>query len=266
MKLAAYQFAVTGSIAQNMQAIEAAVAQAAASQAELLVFPECALTGYPPRDIPNSAAVDLAILERCYDRLLALSAAHRICLVVGTITEDHGVFRNTAMVFTPQGPRRAYHKRALWGWDRDNFVPGDETGILEISGLKVGLRICFEVRFPEYFRELYREHTDLNLLLFYDVSDYDDMERYDMIKAHIRTRAVENVCHTLAVDAIAPYQTAPTALYDRSGCALRELPRNQAGLLVYDLDIAPLDFGEQGRKEISDILISASGFQEVSGL
>ena len=101
---------------------------------------------------------------------------------------------------------------------------------------------------------MYQEHTDLNIVLFYDVSDYDDVERYELIKSHIRTRAVENVTYTLTVDAICPYQTAPTALYDKSGCSLVELERNQEKLLVYDFENAEPDFGELGRKEISDWL------------
>lgn len=101
---------------------------------------------------------------------------------------------------------------------------------------------------------MYQEHTDLNIVLFYDVSDYDDVERYELIKSHIRTRAVENVTYTLTVDAICPYQTAPTALYDKSGCSLVELERNQEKLLVYYFENAEPDFGELGRKEISDWL------------
>ena len=60
-------------------------------------------------------------------------------------------------------------------------------------------RICYEIRFPEYFRELYVENTDLNVILFYDVSDRDNADRYDLIRAHVRMRAVENVCHKHAI-------------------------------------------------------------------
>ena len=60
-----------------------------------------------------------------------------------------------------------YDKRALWGWDRDNFTEGQNEGIFEIGGITIGVRICFEIRFPEYFRELYKQRTDLNVVLFY---------------------------------------------------------------------------------------------------
>lgn len=58
---------------------------------------------------------------------------------------------------------------------------------------KIGVRICFEVRFPEYFRELYKADTDFNVVIFYDVANKDDIERYELIKAHLKTRDVENI-------------------------------------------------------------------------
>lgn len=97
---------------------------------------------------------------------------------------------------------------------------------------------------------MYHEHTDLNIILFYDVADFDDIERYELIKSHIRTRAAENVTYTLAVDTISPYQTAPTILYDRSGYSLMELRRNEESLPVYDLEKLEPDFAFGHREQI----------------
>ena len=148
-----------------------------------------------------------------------------------------------------------YRKRALWGWDRENFTEGHDAGIFSADSLKIGIRICFEVRFPEYFRELYREQTNLNLILFYDEADQEKPERYDLIRGHIRTRAVENVCPVLTCNTCPPFQTAPTVLCDRSGRVLAEAEPGSEGLLVYDVENSPLNFGENGRKKISDSLV-----------
>lgn len=254
MKIGAYQFAVTGHVESNFNMIKQAVELAANEGIQLLVFPECALTGYPPHDIACSAQVDFDAAARSYRCLQELSDTHDMHIVVGSVTREKSGYRNGALLFSPRIPVRTYYKRALWGWDRENFRGGNGKGVFEIAGLRVGIRICFEVRFPEFFRELYAEHTDLNLILFYDVSDRDDVDRYELIKSHIRTRAVENVCYTLSVCATCPCQTAPTALYDRSGTTLSELERDKEGLLVYDLTLSAPNFGECGRIEISNLL------------
>ena len=254
MRLGAYQFPVNGSIQENLAKIRNAVYRSAESDVRLLAFPECALPGYPPRNIPSAETVDFALLEEAHRELQTLADRFGLHLIVGTMTKPDNRIFNTALCFCPGGQAVPYRKRALWGWDRDNFAPGNEPGILEIDGLKIGVRICFEVRFPEYFRELYRQKTDLNVVLFYDVSDRDDAARYDLIRGHIRTRAVENVCPILTADATHPFQTAPTMLTDASGTVLAEMERGREGLMVFDYEPAQPNFGERGRIEISDRL------------
>lgn len=252
MKIGAYQFQITNDIALNFQKIKKAVLQASRENIRILAFPECSLTGYPPYDITSSSLVDFEQVTLCCDELEKLAEQYQMYIIIGAIMNENDRYYNSAIVFTPLKERYVYQKRALWGWDRDNFHPGNQMGVFEVEGVKIGIRICFEVRFPEYFRELYREGTDLNIIMFYDKSDYDDVARYDLIKAHIRTRAVENVCYTMSVNTAGLYQTAPTAIYDRSGNSVMELNRNMPGLLVYDLVLPKLNFGEYGRKEISD--------------
>lgn len=252
MKIGAYQFQITGDIASNFHEMQRAVLQASQGNIRILTFPECALTGYPPHDIASASLVDFEQVTFYCNELDRLAKKYQMYIAAGAIMSENDHYYNSAIVFTPTQERYVYQKRALWGWDRENFRPGHQTGVFEVDGIKVGIRICFEIRFPEYFRELYLEGTDLNIVMFYDISDKNDMDRYDLIKAHIKTRAVENVCHTLSVNAIGPYQTAPTAIYDRSGNTLMELDRNTPGLLVYDFALSKLNFGERGRKEISD--------------
>lgn len=143
----------------------------------------------------------------------------------------------------------------MYGWDEEKFCAGDETGIFEIAGFRIGVRICYEIRFPEYFRQLYLENTDLNIVLFYDVSDDEDEERYQLIRSHIVTRAVENVTPILTVNAISPNQTAPTCFANASGKVCAELEKRKEGMLIYDFEKGALNFGELGRKKYSDILL-----------
>lgn len=255
MRIAAFQFPVTGDVRRNYEHIRQGVMLAAEKQARFLVFPECALTGYPPRDVPSSHDVDHDLVKICLRDLQALASANDLTILTGAVVQENGSCYNRAVLLSPDGSLQWYDKRALWGWDRDNFAPGTEDGVFTVDGVRIGVRICFEIRFPEYFRELYRAKTDFNVVLFYDVSDRDDTERFDLIRGHIRTRAVENVTHLLAVNSAGPFQTAPTALYDCSGRTLAEFSANETGLLCFDFEPKPLDFGEQGRKAYSDSLV-----------
>lgn len=254
IRIGSFQFAVTKDIDNNYRMVEKAVIEAACKGVNLLVFPECALTGYPPHDFKHPQDVDYDRLDIIYTSLENLAKEHNMHILIGTIVKKSYHFYNAALLFYPDGRKGEYDKRALWGWDSDHFIPGNAKGIFEICGIKVGVRICFEVRFPEFFRELYREKTDINILLFYDCSGRDDIERYDLIKAHIRTRAVENVCTTLSVNTAGPFQTAPTAVFGSSGRMLDELVRNTENILIYDFFKKELSFGEKGIEHIADSL------------
>lgn len=255
MRIAAYQFTVSGNMIENYKEIENAIYLAKSKNVQLLIFPECALTGYPPRDITNSFCVDFKLVYALCDKLQTIADKNNISFIVGAIYKEDEIY-NRAMLFRPNSRIKSYDKRALWGWDKDNFTQGNSDGIFEMEGILFGIRICFEIRFPEYFRELYKCKTDINLVLFYDVADMEDNERYNMIRGHLQTRAVENITTTMSVNTISPFQTAPTMVFDKSGRCLKECVRNKTELLVFDFEKTANNFGEKGRTAISDILIS----------
>ena len=255
MKIGAYQFAVTGDISSNLSHMLDAVSRASREGVELLVFPECAVTGYPPLALPAPADIDEVRRDEALAALQESAVQNRIYIIAGIVIRRGSSFYNAALSFSPDGTVSEYDKRALWGWDREHFVPGTRDGILQTGSLKIGIRICFEVRFPEYFRELYRAKTDLNVILFSDTAARADPDRYDLIRAHVRTRAVENVCPVLTVNNAASFQTAPTALFDASGKTLCELEPGKEGLLIYSFEKKEFSFGELGRKTLSDSFV-----------
>ena len=254
MRIGAYQFPVTGKPGENLAHMEKGIAQAKDAGAELLVFPECAVTGYPVLSYPSIAEADLVGAEVAHARIRALAAASGITVITGTIRRQGDACYNDAAVFCPNGRTEHYCKRALWGWDAENFTAGPEkdgNGVFSVGPLKVGVRICFETRFPEYFRELLRAGTDLNVIMFFDVTEEADPEQYEVMKGHVRSRAAENACPVLSVNTYSRYQTAPTALFSASGRVLAELEPCREGLLIYDFEPQELTFSEQGRRAVA---------------
>ncbi len=157
MKMAAYQHQPGASIAGNCRSIVTAIESAADQGARLLMTQECALCGYPPEELQSVAALDFAALDAAVGEIRTAAMRCNIHVGLGDLRQANGKRYNTIPFIGPDGAMQPpYDKRALWGYDLDNFHPGNNSGIYTGDGLKSGIRICFEVRFSEYFRELFK--------------------------------------------------------------------------------------------------------------
>jgi predicted amidohydrolase len=155
MRLAAFQMvARTGDVAANLAMIEAAVAEATARGAELLVAPELATTGYGPGDAmpalcePADGAQATALAK--------MATKHGIAVVAGFPERSGGAIYNSAIFAMPDGTRTIYRKCQLYGrYENRLFKPGDAAPALTgFGGLKLGVLICYDVEFPELVRHL----------------------------------------------------------------------------------------------------------------
>ncbi len=248
MRVGVYQFPGSADIQRNHETIKTAVINAAANQVRVLVFQECAACGYPPVETPEIKEIDYKKLDEYFVEIKQLAKKNGMFIALGTVRKENSKYYNSIKLINPEGEvAGSYDKRALWGWDTDNFTKGEDMGIFDIDGIRMGFRICFEVRFPEYFRELFKSKAELCFVSFCDVSAQDYPARYDIIKAHLVTRAVENIMTVISVNSISEYQTAPTAVIDSNGLVVSEAPKNREYLLVYDHSTPAVDFGAKGR-------------------
>lgn len=248
MRVAVYPFASTDDIEKNLEKIRTAARLAAEQGVRLLVFHECALCGYPPLETIVEK-LDQSLIEQALGSVAALAKEQNIYLATGTVRYEDGKRFNSIAVFGPDGNCLGYYdKTALWGWDTDNFARGTHPGVFDIEGLRVGFRICFDVRFPEPFRALYRQNVDLCFVCFSDTKPEPSPERYQTIKAHLITRAVENVLPLASVNTLSACQTAPVAFFDRHGQVLLETEPNEEQLLVFDFERQEDNFGTQGMR------------------
>lgn len=250
MRIGVYQFPGGGNVEKNAGIICRAIREASEKGVRLLVFQECALCGYPPVETESVAAIDFARVEALFQIIADCAKAVSMYVAVGSVRREGGACYNSLRLIGPSGETIGfYDKKALWGWDLEQFRRGSSPGVFMIDGIRVGFRICFDVRFPECFRELYERQASLCFVSFCDVSETDLPERYEIIKAHLRTRAVENVMTVVSVNSISGYQTAPTAVFDQNGGLILEAPKNEPGLLVYDYTVPEVSFGMRGRME-----------------
>jgi omega-amidase len=265
LKIGAFQFAACENIEKNLAAIQRGMALAAEEQVRLLLTQECALCGYPPLEVPSVQVIDREPLSDAHYEISMLAQRHQMYIALGTVTFQEGDAYNSICLLGPDGvASKPYHKQALWGWDRQNFRPGNETGIYNIDGIKVGTRICFEVRFPEYFRELFVERVELALVSFADIGQQEQTGRINIIRSHLVTRAVENVMYVLSANSTSQEQMAPTCLIDPDGNVLASAPLNEECLLTAEIEITEPGFGQQGRLEYARALTGRNPPQAMS--
>ncbi|MEO8667912.1 MAG: carbon-nitrogen hydrolase family protein, partial [Bauldia sp.] len=151
---------VVGESEPNLNKIGDFTALAKRLGAELVIFPECATTGYFIGDKINSLAdgPDGPVAARLGD----IARRNSINLVCGLFTEEKGVFRNSQKVFSPQGKLLAtYHKAHLFAVERTMYTAGDEPMVVDTSIGRLGLTICYDLVFPGYVRKLIELGADI---------------------------------------------------------------------------------------------------------
>lgn len=241
-----------GDIGLNFNQMNLGILEGVKNQCDLIVFPECALTGYPPIEIPSIDDMNEQSITFFESKLKLLAKSYKIFLIFGSIRFDQGKKYNTLKVIDDQGNEIDYYdKRALWGYDLNHFTEGSKYTKVTIKNVTIGLSICFEIRFPEFYRAHKKENVDLMITSFCDVSNKENENRYQIIKAHIQTRAVENVIPHLSVNSASMFQTAPTAVYDLYGNEIAYANKNMNELVIYNYKKENLSFGAQGIIEVS---------------
>lgn len=249
LSVAAFQFVGSHDISKNVSAIERGVKWARASHARLLVTQECALCGYPPLEVESIHQIDLDEQEDALAHLRGLAVQYNLYIAVGHITSTQRQFFNTVTMLTPDTQSFApYYKRALWGWDADNFTPGsNRAGVYTIDGMKVGVRICYEIRFPEYFRELFLQKVDLVAVPFADVGAPEQVGKREVMWSHLVTRAAENAMYVVTANSLSQTQLVPTCLIDQDGQVITSAPSNEEALIAGAIVRDTPNFGRTGR-------------------
>lgn len=192
---AAIQFNVKqGDVDANLAYVREAIPRAAGQGANLAVLPEMWSSGFSYRDLNELALRTQGIAEE----MLELSARHKL-VIVGSMPEPNGdkVF-NTVYVAdngTLAGVYRKIHLFSLLGEDRA-FSGGDSWLLAETSIGRIGVIICYDLRFPELSRRLAVEGAQVIC-----VPAQWPKPRQEHWRTLLRARAIENQLFVVACNA-----------------------------------------------------------------
>jgi predicted amidohydrolase len=145
-----------GDVAGNLGECLARLEQGAAAGCQLLVFPECAVSGYMFADAEAALRCAETIPGPSTDALSEACARTGVHCVIGLLERDGETLRNTAVLIGPGGLLGRYRKSHIACIGVDRFtVPGDDPyEVFDTPIGRVGMQICYDWRFPEVTRVL----------------------------------------------------------------------------------------------------------------
>jgi predicted amidohydrolase len=203
VKIAGIQMASGPNVSANLSEAERLIEIAVSQGAKLVSLPEYfAIMGL--KDTDKVAAREKEGSGPIQRFLSRMAKKHQIWLIGGSVPMEASTpdkVRNACLVFDPTGKQAArYDKIHLFGLnlgsehyhEEATIEPGDKIVVLDTPLGKIGLSICYDLRFPE----LYRAMGEVDLIVV--PSAFTDTTGKAHWETLIRARAIENLCYVLA--------------------------------------------------------------------
>ena len=170
------------------------IREAADIGASLIAFPEQFATGWDPRSHLHTGEISGTIVSR-----LTTFAREYGIAVIGSFREAASPLpKNTAVVIGSNGNILArYSKVHLFSYDGEDqfYSPGEETAVFTLGNMRIGVAICYDLRFPELFR-IYADQGVHGVI----VPSAWPKSRLRHWELFIRARAAENQIYVIGVN------------------------------------------------------------------
>ena len=202
-RIAAIQMASGPNVAANLAEAERLIGSAVEQGAKLVALPEYfAIMGL--KDTDKVAVREVEGKGPIQKFLGQMAKKHKIWLIGGSIPLESSLpnkVRNSCLVYDDKGKQVArYDKIHLFGLDLGNehykeektIEAGDRVVVVETPFGKIGLSICYDLRFPE----LYRAMKDVDIIVV--PSAFTDTTGKAHWETLVRARAIENLAYVLA--------------------------------------------------------------------
>ena len=238
MRIAAAQMAcAVGDVPANLKKIEKIIEKAAGKNCDAVVFPETSDTGYDRNAaVEKASGWDGGPLER----IRQAAQAHRICVFCGLSEREAGRTFNSVAVVGPDGDLlgryRKTHLAAFHPLNEDRiFAPGDALEVFDVSGMRCGPMICYDLRFPEISRTLALRGAQI--LVLCSAWPFPRLRHWETL---IHARAIENQVFVVAANQTGSNKQVSfcgsSRIVDPFGVALAAASEESESLVVAEID------------------------------
>ena len=241
LKIATCQFAVGASIKRNAKRICDFLREAKKAKADIVHFSECALSGYVGTDFPNFEGYDWDLLKVETQKIMALAAELRLWVVLGSthpLTKPNKP-HNSLYLINPDGRIvDRYDKRFCTPGDLRRLTPGSRFVDFTINGVKCSLLICFDLRFPEIYRQLYKQKVNCVFQSFYNARQKGPSVHTHIMRQTMQCRAATNHFWVSMSNSSGYYCPYPSCFIQPDGKIVKQLRQNRPGLMVNRIDLS----------------------------
>lgn len=240
LKIATCQFAVSSSIEHNAEQILDFVRQAKQAEADIVHFSECALSGYAGFDLDSPADLDWKLLREQTHQVMSLAAELDLWVVLGSTHQLTGPNKphNSLYLIGPDGKiRDRYDKRFCTPSEMALYTPGDRFVTFTINGVTCALLICFDLRFPEVYRALWKLGVDCVFQSFYNARQQGPSIHSDIMQQSMQCRAATNYFWITMNNSSAWYSPYPSCFIRPDGRIAAQLQQHKDGIMVNTVDL-----------------------------
>lgn len=250
LKIASIQMTSSHLVNDNLKKAEAFIKEAVATDAQIVILPEYfalldkdEYTKIGIAEIPKKGKVQQKIAE--------LAKKHKVYIIAGSIPMQSPVKQkiyNSLLVYDPEGEQIGrYNKIHLFNYTSNEeayqedktIVPGKDILVIDTPIARLGLAICYDLRFPEFFRKMDRVDAIILPAAF----------TYTTGKAHwevlCRARAIENQCYFISSAQTGLHPSGRktfghSMVIDPWGEVIASLPEEE-GILTAELDFEKME-------------------------
>jgi predicted amidohydrolase len=193
----ALQFDITWeNKAANFDKVRRLLAKAAPEKDSLVVLPEMFATGFSM----NTEVIAEEYGGETEQFLAGAAREFEVCLVAGAAMRGRdGQARNKALVFSPAGELLAFYAKIrpfTLGGEARHYAAGERPTVFDWGGWKVSPFVCYDLRFPEIFREATAAHRPH---LFTVIANWPDKRIHHWVRL-LQARAIENQAFVVGVN------------------------------------------------------------------
>jgi predicted amidohydrolase len=229
------QIFITGDVRANTDKVISFIRQADSLGLDIVLFPETALSGYFPLHYPQGDYPSGALLDSA---LIAVRDAAResgIWVVVGTSTQSDGRYYNMVYTIDNRGEIHSSYGK-VHGTGGKDYGRWLEIKAFEDEGMRYGLQICYDARFPEAWRILALQGAQVVFHVSHAAGG--DAWKTPVWEAHLRSRAAENNYWVVSCNCAGPVQAGKSYIVDPNGLLVAESNQEREEMITGTIDLS----------------------------